>query len=309
ESTSAATAEELAAAINDDLTNATARSIGGRLVIRSDASGAGAQLTLADGAGGPLAALGMPTGPASGQDDGVEVEIGGSYTGSDNGLMTFVPDSDGEIGVTPGLTVGVFDSNGTRIGTLDVGAGYDGAKLDAGNGIQVSFSQGIVSATHNEAFEVNTLADSDTTDILAAIGMNSLFVGSDAASLSVNDALQDNPDLFAGGLSDASGDGSNLERFMELRDDALGALGGSTIENFYSDVITDLGFEVEAAESTALAEQSLMNTLEQERESISGVNIDEEMVDLVRHQQAFEAAAPFISTVQELTNTLIQLGA
>ena len=47
---------------------------------------------------------------------------------------------------------------------------------------------------------------------------------------------------------------------------------------------------------------------EEQRESISGVNLDEEMVDLVRYQQAFEAASRYISTVQELTTSLINIG-
>ncbi|GDY03479.1 hypothetical protein LBMAG49_28080 [Planctomycetota bacterium] len=45
-----------------------------------------------------------------------------------------------------------------------------------------------------------------------------------------------------------------------------------------------------------------------ERESISGVNLDEEMLDMTRYQQSFEAAARFLSTVQSLTEALINIG-
>ena len=50
-----------------------------------------------------------------------------------------------------------------------------------------------------------------------------------------------------------------------------------------------------------------MAHLERQRESVSGVNIDEEMVDLVRFQQAYEAAARFIDTVNDMTKTLINM--
>ena len=69
----AVSAADLAAAINDDLSVATARDIGGRLLLRSDSVGAGSTLTLTDGANGPLAALGIPSGPASGRDSAVSV--------------------------------------------------------------------------------------------------------------------------------------------------------------------------------------------------------------------------------------------
>ncbi|MFN9705438.1 MAG: flagellar basal body rod C-terminal domain-containing protein [Planctomycetota bacterium] len=52
----------------------------------------------------------------------------------------------------------------------------------------------------------------------------------------------------------------------------------------------------------------MLAQLQTERESISGVNIDEEMVDLMRFQQSYEAAARFLSVAQEMTDTLINLG-
>ncbi len=307
--TSAVTTDELVAAINDDLTNATARNVGDRLVIRSNSAGSSATLTLSNGVGAPLTSIGMATGPANGQDNGgVQVEVTGQYNGSENGALRFIPDRDGEIGVTSDLTVGVFDQDGTRIGTLDVGAGYDGKELEVADGISVSFTQGTINASNNNVFELETLADSDTSDVLAVLGVNAMFVGDSAGTLAVNQDLLDNPDLFAGATSSAAGDGGNLDRFMQLRDEALASFGDNTIENFYGNIVTTLGFDVSAAETTVLAEESLMTSLEQQREQISGVNIDEEMVDLVKHQQAYEAAARFVNTVQELTTTLINLG-
>jgi flagellar hook-associated protein FlgK len=302
------TAEELAEAINDDLSVATARDVGGRLVIRADSSGSAATLTLTDGANAPLALLGVPTGAVSGRDDGVEVRVSGTYDGDENGQFVFVPDADGEIGVTPGLTVGVYDQAGRRVGTLDVGPGYDGEEIEVADGVRVSFSQGTISAANNEAFAVDTLTDSDTSDILVTLGLNTFFTGGSAADLGVNAALERDPELFAAGLSSAAADGQNLERVTDLRERGLDVLGGTSIESFYTDFVGELGFEVATAETTAAGQQGLLEFLQQERESVSGVNIDEELVDLQRYQQAFEAAARFIDTVQQLSNTLINLG-
>jgi flagellar hook-associated protein 1 FlgK len=51
-----------------------------------------------------------------------------------------------------------------------------------------------------------------------------------------------------------------------------------------------------------------MQQLQAERESLSGVNLDEETVDMMRFQQSYDAAARFISVVQQMTDTLINLG-
>ncbi|MGE3173672.1 MAG: flagellar hook-associated protein FlgK [Planctomycetota bacterium] len=306
-----ATTEELVAAINADLGAAgTAADVGGRLVIRSNSGGGTSELRLGNvGAGTALSALGLSSNVATGQDVGVEVTIEGAFTGDDNGTLVFVPEGDGQIGVTPNLRVRVLDQAGSLVTTVNVGAGYEpGKPIDLGNGVQVSFGAGDLSASTGDVFALDVLADSDTSDILAALGMNAFFLGSGASDIAVNPDLQANVDGFAAGLGLASGDAGNLARLMGLRDSDVGDLDENTVEDFWADVVGDIGFATAGAEQTLQTQDTLMQHLEAERESVSGVNIDEEMLDLVKYQQSFEAAARFLSTVQELTNTLINIG-
>lgn len=308
----AATAAEVATAINNQIgTYVTAKEVAGRLVIRSDTSGDAATLALTDGTASPLAAIGMPVGTtATGQAHGVDVVVGGTYTGSDNKRLVFKPDGDGQIGVTPGLTIGVFDERGNRLTTLEVGAGQyaPGQKLTMMDGITVSFGSGQVSAGNGDVFALDTIHDADTSDFLVAIGMNSLFVGADAASLQVNEAIARDPELLATGSSGVGGDASNLTRLLDLRGQGLEGLDGASFEDFWTDVVGGIGFEAAAADSTASTQENVLASLQSERDSVSGVNLDEEMVDLVRFQQAFEAASRFISTVNELSRSLMDLG-
>lgn len=307
----AATTDELVAAINAGLgTNGTAANIGGRLVIRSNSSGATSQLTLANsGAGTALAALGLSTSTATGQDTGVAVSVEGAFNGTDNGQLVFVPESDGTIGVTPNLRVQVLDQNGNLVTRINVGAGYEPGKTIAlDNGVRIAFGAGNVSATSGHVFQLDVLADSDTSDVLAAIGMNAFFLGSSASDISVNPDLQGNVDGFAAGIGQASGDAGNLARLMTLRQSEVADLDNNTVEDFWADVVGDVGFASAGARQTLEAQDTLMQHLESERESVSGVNLDEEMLDMVRYQQSFDAAARFLSTVQDLTTTLINLG-
>ncbi|MCK5941060.1 MAG: hypothetical protein KAI24_03745, partial [Planctomycetes bacterium] len=307
----AATAAELAAAINADLgTAGTASTVGGRLMIQSNQGGATSELSLANSGGGTvLAALGLSTATTTGRDVPIEVRVEGAYEGLTNDQYTFVPESDGTIGLSDNLRMRVLDQNGQLVTTLDVGRDYEpGDALSLGNGVRVSFGPGDVSATDGHAFAFDALADSDTSDILVATGMNAFFLGSSAADIAVNDELLGNPDRLAAGLGSATGDAGNLTRMIALRDRDLSELDSNTIEDFYADMVGDIGFETAAARGALDAQNQLLAQLEADRESISGVNIDEEMVDLLKYQQSYEAAARFISVAQEMSDVLINLG-
>lgn len=307
----AATVDELAAAIGNDLGSAgTAHVVAGRLVIQSAQGGTAAQLGLANvGAGTVLNSLGLSTTTVSGRDRPLAVQVEGGYAGTTNQQFRFVPSGDGTIGQTQDLRVQVFDQNGSLVTTLNVGSGYEpGTSIPLGNGIKVSFGAGDVSATAGNVFAVDALADSDTSDVLVSLGMNAFFLGSSASDIEVNPDLLGNPDRLSAGIGAAGGDAANLTRMMSLRSRNLDALDQNTIEDFYADVVGDVGFASSAATSTLGAQQQLLDHLQSERDSVSGVNLDEEMVDLMKYQQSYDAAARFISIAQDMTDTLINLG-
>lgn len=310
-STAAATTDELVAAINNDLGSAgTAQNVGGRLVMQSNIGGQVAQLSLANSGGGTvLNDLSMSVATANGRDNAVKVAVEGTFEGAGNNQFTFEPESDGVIGQAENLRVRVLDQDGNLVTSINVGDGYEaGQPIDLGNGIRVSFGPGELSATDGQVFALDALTDSDTSDILVATGMNAFFLGSSAADIAINESLLENPDRLSAGLGSASGDAGNLARMIDLRDRDLGDLASNTIEDFYADLVGDIGFETAAARNTLNTQDQLLAQLQADRESISGVNIDEEMVDMLKYQQSYEAAARFISVAQEMTDTLINLG-
>lgn len=307
----AATVDELVAAINADLGSAgTATSVGGRLVIQSAQGGSDSVLTLADAGGGSaLADLGLSTTTTTGRDDPLEITVEGTYAGSTNDRFTFVAEGDGVIGQTAGLRVRVLDQAGNLVTTLSVGADYEpGTALELGNGIEVSFGAGSISGTAGQAFELDALTDSDTADFLVATGINAFFLGTSAADIAVNDDLTANPDRLCAGLGTADGDAGNLTRLVALRDSDLDALDANTIEDFYADIVGDVGFQTAAADTALSTQQMLLDQLQADRDAISGVNIDEEMIEMMKYQQSYEAAARFIAVAQQMSDTLINLG-
>ena len=101
------------------------------------------------------------------------------------------------VGTTPGLQVDVHTASGQLVATLDLGDSYQpGTLIEVDQGISVSFGVGELSATHNDSARLELLADSDTSDVLAAFGLNAFFTGTGAGDIAVRGDLEGNPDLI-----------------------------------------------------------------------------------------------------------------
>jgi flagellar hook-associated protein FlgK len=306
-----ASAGEIAAVINADSqaqsNGIRAAAVGGALVLQSTASGAAQSFTV-DG-GSALSALGLQAGTTvTGSDTAVSVEIGGSYAGAENRRLYVRALGDGEIGATPGLEVEVQDEDGNVVATLEVGAGYrPNDELAIGNGLSVRFGPGAISSSDHDVFALDTVADSDTTDILAAFGLNALFTGTGAADLRVRESLQSNPTLLSTSASGAPGDGGALLDLLALSSAAIDSLGGLSFEKGYSEIASGIGLEVSSATSAVEAERFLVDGLQARRDQIAGVNVDEELVQLIEYEQAFAAASRYLGVVSQISEELLSI--
>ncbi len=308
---SQATAEELAEVLNADpgLLAGGLRAVvtDDRLYFQTAGTGAAAALTATGGTA--LGALGFTAGTTvNGSSTSVDIQIGGAYTGDTNSAFIFTPRSDGVIGTTPGLEVDVFGEDGTLVATLNVGAGYQpGTELEVAQGVTVRFGVGELSASNNDAARLEVIADSDTSDVLASFGLNGFFTGTSAEDISVRDELELNPDLIAAGASNAAGDNRTLLRMLDLQTMGVEGLGNESLGDYYGDVISGVGFDISTAGSTRDVEEFLLQNLETRREQTSGVNVDEELVDMVRFEQAFGAASRYIQVLNELSQEVLNL--
>ncbi|MEZ6014537.1 MAG: flagellar hook-associated protein FlgK [Planctomycetota bacterium] len=309
ENIAAASAEEIAQVINGD-PGAIANSlravvVGDRVALQT--GGTGSSETFSVLGGTALGALGWSAGSYVGQDVAVNVELSGEYSGSVNNQWTFEPSGDGVIGTTPGLSILVRDSSGALVSTLEVGDTYSsGTPLLVADGVSVSFSGGAVSATEGDVFTTNVIRDSDTSDILVALGLNGLFQGTDATTIGVREAIQRDPSLLAASATGAVGDSGALRDVLRLQSSDVDALGGSFGE-FYSTLIGGIGFEISSTRSAAEVETFLVQSLEERRQSIAGVNVDEELVNMVSYEQAYNAAAQFLQVINQMEDEVLRL--
>ncbi len=310
---SSASAQEIADAINADpnaqANGIVASSVAGTLVLQTLAEGAGASLTV-DG-GNAAAALGwngLVGTPIVGQANDVDPRIGGAYTGENEERFVFRPRSDGVVGTTPSLLVDVFDSGGDLVTTLDVGAGYvPGTEIPVADGVTASFGLGELSASQGDLFALDLVPDSDTSDVLVALGINGFFTGSSASDIAVRADLAGDPARIATSASGEPGDGSLLLELLGTESAPRSDLGGASLSEFFGALVGDLGFQTASASNARDASEGVIQSLEARRDQVSGVDVDEELVDLVAFEQSFAAAAQYIQTIQELGDELLSL--
>lgn len=187
--------------------------------------------------------------------------------------------------------------------------------LDAISGItaSVSIDNQLVINSESPA-NIQFSFENDSSGALAALGINTFFTGSDAASLGVNSELTSGIAAgakFSDGLRAASDGlyvpGTNALRLYDLQDQLLESQDGKSLGGLYQQLI-DL--TTQGATTTASVAEGLRTfegTLEAAAASVSGVNLDEEAIDMIQLQRAYQASARYIGTISELLDILVNL--
>lgn len=116
-----------------------------------------------------------------------------------------------------------------------------------------------------------------------------------------------------GGIAPPAGDNTTATAVAALQtslisDGTFGApttSGTYTAQDLYTNMLTQLGSQGQSAQSQQTNQQALVTQINTQRQSTSGVNLDEEMTNLVKFQHAYEASARLISTFDSMLNTII----
>ena len=137
-------------------------------------------------------------------------------------------------------------------------------------------------------------------------GPKAFFVGNSAGNIKVNKEIVDNPSAFrASSEKDEEGNGKNAQKLANIQFSSADGLGGATIESFFQGMIGDLGVNGLEANKLVGNTATLLMAVEERRASISSVSLDEEMTDMIRFQQAYNASARMITVVDETLDKII----
>ena len=129
-----------------------------------------------------------------------------------------------------------------------------------------------------------------------------------AAGIQVNSLIAgDTNRIAAAEGADKPGDNRNAIAIAKLQD--MPTMNGSTVTfgAYYDSMVSDAGFAVQQATSYYDHQSQMVLQVENYRESISGVSIDEETVNLIKYQNAYQAAAKLINTADEMMETILTM--
>ncbi|MEO0530859.1 MAG: flagellar hook-associated protein FlgK [Planctomycetota bacterium] len=186
------------------------------------------------------------------------------------------------------------------------------AQLDAIEGITASVGIDGKLAIEAASDTTFTFAD-DTSGFLAAAGLNTFFTGTGASDIATNAELADirNAGKLALSLSTEEdplgGNLAHAENLSAFIDKELDVLGGASIVERYSEVVNELAQNSTVAQSVADGLGVFESTLASEFQAVSGVNIDEEAIDLISLQRIYQATARVIQTIQEMLDALVRI--
>ena len=156
--------------------------------------------------------------------------------------------------------------------------------------------------------------DFNAPDAVNALSEGSQFavapVTNPSAYIAVNSVIKNDVMNVAAGYIDEAGnipagDSSAAIEIASIRNTSIMVGGMKTFDDYFADSVTNVGLKGEQAETNLYSQNAIMADLRGLRDSISGVNVDEELADILKFQHGYNAAAKFINVWDNMLDTVI----
>jgi len=232
--------------------------------------------------------------------------IQGTFTGEADQTYTATVTTGGTVGLTGDLAVRITNADGEVVTTLHPGLGYPaGNRLDIEKGITVSFGAGTLTA--GETFTVEALDSSDSSGLLAAAGINAFLTGDSAVTMGVRREIMDDSRLLATAAGENLNDNLNVRRMAEVGQTPLAALGNMAPPDSYRYYVISVAQQLNVTKARAGALEDILQQLYTQRNTGSGVDINEEAGKLLIFEQMHQALAKLINTQQRTIQYLMEI--
>lgn len=180
-----------------------------------------------------------------------------------------------------------FDIINTTTGvTVLTGQTYASGAPIRFDGIEMSITDGASAPQAGDMFQISSTKDA-------------------ASNIAVDPVILNDSQKIAAGSTPLAGDNANALALAQLRD--AKTIDGNTFGQFYNVLITSVGIETQNSSIIAEQRELVVTEVENRRESVSGVSLEEEQLDLIRFQQAFVAASNFVRVADEMAQTVLNM--
>lgn len=213
------------------------------------------------------------------------------------------PELDGTVKIQAVLENGTYDLDSSTVGNFDT------VLSDLKHG-SLKGHEDMITEIENYQEKLDTLAKEIGDAINEVHSENGtkqdFFIytdGSEGKTIQVNPLIVDGTVDINAGDENLSGDGSTALEIGQLRNKHT--IGNKTFDSFYKDTIAEIGIVSQDAVRMSDNQETLLRQLNERKESISGVSIDEEIANLVQFQKTYEANSKVISTLVEMLDVII----
>jgi flagellar hook-associated protein 1 FlgK len=137
---------------------------------------------------------------------------------------------------------------------------------------------------------------------------NLFFTGTNASSIAVNSTLLDDPKKIAlSSLVSTPGNSDIGKAIANLPTQNIASLGNITINDYYSNFVFKMANDVNVAKTNETVHEGILSGIHEQKESVQGVNIDEEMTNLLKYQKFFTANSKMLATLDKTYDSLLQI--
>jgi flagellar hook-associated protein 1 FlgK len=181
------------------------------------------------------------------------------------------------------------------------------AALEAIDGISATITADRKLQIVSDSPQATFTFGSDTSGVLAALGLNTFFTGTRAADINISDVVRTRPATFAASGGGIGEDTANAALLANLLTTPLAAQGQASLATLYDRMTGEVAQGAAVTHGIAEGFRVFQQALEGQHLSISGVNIDEETVRMISYQRTFQASARVISAINEMLEILVNL--
>lgn len=218
---------------------------------------------------------------------------------------------DHDVDNTGTAVVSMTNASPTTVSVDEFEIAFTGSNAFTLNNLTTNTSSGTFTFTTGSTFNIKDSFAVTISGTAIAGDKVTFSVSEGAASkMSVSSTITANTKKIAAGAT-TNGDGGNallmagLQNKLVFNSVTLSSGSGSyTFDEYYNAVVSTIGIESFSAQATLRQQEGIMLQLNSRRESISGVSIDEEMIKMIKFQQAYNASARMISVVDEMLDAL-----
>src|SRR5579859_7718968 len=128
-----------------------------------------------------------------------------------------------------------------------------------------------------------------------------------AIDFDLSATVKADPNSIAAGTSGKAGDGGVALALSKLSTSSIKALGSESFGTYYQNLVGSIGVDARTAMNSQSTKQALVQQVQAQQQAVSGVNLDEEMTNMLKFQQSYQSAAKALSVIDQTTNSLIGL--